>query len=160
MVRDGYTCVITGYEDVSHPARNESDPDMFLQASHILRRSIGNFDKDHTSVICPFEASHIAYQLSFTFYIQFKSAVTTFDILRNFTRIPVENLEDLHSHLDDPSNGMMLDFYAHTLFDNFKWCLNKAEVRVPSIVIISLTTHPDRRCVHSETLQCSSIAHA
>ena len=111
-------------------------------------------------VICPFEASHIAYRISFTFYIQFKSAVTTFDILRNFTRIPVENLEDLHSHLDDPSNGMMLDFYAHTLFDNFKWCLNKAEVRVPSIVIISLTTHPDRRCVHSETLQCPSIAHA
>ena len=58
----------------------------------------------------------------------------------------------MQSHLDDPSNGMMLDFYAHTLFDNFKWCLNKTDVRVPSIVIISLTTHPDRRCIHSETL--------
>ena len=47
--RDGYKCVVTGYKDVTHPQRNESDPDFFLQASHILRRSIANYDNDHTS---------------------------------------------------------------------------------------------------------------
>ena len=74
----------------------------------------------------------------------------TFDILVNFTRIPVTKL---HSHLDDPSNGMMLEFNIKASFDRFNWCLKKTEVRVPSNVIISLTTYPDRRCVHSETLQ-------
>ena len=87
-------------------------------------------------VICPFKVSHIAYRTSFIFYIQFKSAVTTFDILRNFTRIPVTKLEDLHSHIDDPSNGMMLELNAHNSFDRFNWCLKKTEVGVPSIVII------------------------
>ena len=102
---------------------------------------------------------HFAYGTSIYFYIQFinKSAVTTLDILVNFTRIPVE---DLHSHLDDPSNGMMLQSDTHISFDRFIWCLKKTEVWVPSIVIISLTMYSDRRCVHFESLQRPSIAQA
>ena len=70
MVRDGYTCVITGYKDVSHPARDETYPDYNLQAAHILRRSIGNYDSDHTSTSVGHLSvlvSFIAYQTSFTF---------------------------------------------------------------------------------------------
>ena len=130
--------------------------------TYFVGRSVVSTVTIHQSpwVICSFKVPHITYRTSFTFYIQFKSAVTTFDILRNFTRIPITKLEDLHSHLDDPSNGMMLEPNAHASFDRFNWCLKKTEVRIPSIVIISLTTHPDRQCVHSETLQSPSIAHA
>ena len=49
MERDGYACVITGYKDVSHPALDETDSDNFLEAAHILRRSIGNYDNDQKS---------------------------------------------------------------------------------------------------------------
>ena len=135
MLRDGYMCVITGYKDVSHPQSNEDDPYISLQAAHILCRSIGKFDNDRSSTsVGRLSVQCITYRLpdlTFTSFIQFKSAVTTFDILRNFTRIPVAKLEDLHSHLDDSSNGMMLELHAHNAFDNFKWCLKKTEVSVP-----------------------------
>ena len=56
---------------------------------------------------------------------------------------------------------MMLELHAHQAFDKStgKWCLKKTEVRFPSIVIISLTMHPDRQCVHSESLQNLSKGH-
>jgi len=131
IVRDGYKCVLTGFRDPSHPELDESIPSAFLQASHILRRSIGNFNNDHTSDSVS-RLSVQKYYISLTgrplLYTQFKSAVTTFDILVNFTRIPVKKLEDLHSHIDDPSNGMMLEFNAHNGFDRFYWCLKKTEV--------------------------------
>ena len=49
LKRDGHKCVLTGFKGTSHPALDGSDPLVYLQASHILRRSIGNFEKDHTS---------------------------------------------------------------------------------------------------------------
>ena len=136
MKRDGYKCVVTGYKDFTHPKLDESDPEMYLHASHILRRAIGSYKNEHTSdSVGHLSVQSIAYRLPdlFYFFRQFKSAVTTFDILRNFTRIPVEKLEDLHSELDDPSNGMMLQIDTHNSFDRFNWCLQKTEVGVPSI---------------------------
>ena len=51
------------------------------------------------------------------------SAMTTFDILANYTRLPMTTFEDLQDHLDDPSNGMMLEIQAHKAYDDFFWCL-------------------------------------
>ena len=49
IVRDGYACVLTRYKDMSHPARDRSDPLVYLQAAHIIPRSIGEFKNYHTS---------------------------------------------------------------------------------------------------------------
>ncbi len=51
------------------------------------------------------------------------SAMTTLDILANYTRLPMTTFEDLQDHLDDPSNGMMLEMGAHKAYDHFFWCL-------------------------------------
>lgn len=56
------------------------------------------------------------------------SAITTFDILANYTRLSKETFEDLQNHLDDPSNGMMLESNAHEAYDRFSWCLKSTEV--------------------------------
>ncbi|KAG5649626.1 hypothetical protein H0H81_002791 [Sphagnurus paluster] len=108
MIRDGYTCVITGYQDSSHPNPVEDTARVRLVAAHILRRAIGEFDEDHNSK-------------------SFKSAVTTFDILVNFTRLPVKTLEELGDQLDNPSNGLILEKNAHEAFDSFNWCLRQTE---------------------------------
>ncbi|KAF4611201.1 hypothetical protein D9613_007134 [Agrocybe pediades] len=76
--------------------------------AHILRRAVGEFNANHESK-------------------SFKSAVTTFDILVNFTHLPVKTLEELHDQLDDPSNGMALEMNAHAAFDDFLWCLKRTE---------------------------------
>ena len=49
--------------------------------------------------------------------------MTTFDILANYTRLPMMTFEDLQDHLDDPSNGIMLEIQAHKAYDDFFWCL-------------------------------------
>ncbi len=51
------------------------------------------------------------------------SAMTTLDILANYTRLPMTTFEDLQDHLDDPSNGIMLEIGAHKAYDHFFWCL-------------------------------------
>ncbi|KAG5635140.1 hypothetical protein H0H81_012328, partial [Sphagnurus paluster] len=83
MIRDGYKCVVTGFQDPSHPALDPNIPKFDLQGAHILRRAIAKFDNDRGSD-------------------SFNSAVTTFDILVNYTRLPLKTLEELHDHLDDP----------------------------------------------------------
>jgi len=49
MIRDGYTCVVTGTQDPSHPAPTAGRFITPLVGAHILRRAIGEFNKDHTS---------------------------------------------------------------------------------------------------------------
>ncbi|PPQ93558.1 hypothetical protein CVT25_005581 [Psilocybe cyanescens] len=105
LLRDGYTCVLTGFEDWSHPQPSDDTPRVRLNGAHILRRAI-----------CQFNGSK-----------SYKSAVTTFDILVNFTRIPVKNLEELHERIDDADNGIILEKNAHDGFDNFHWCLKQTE---------------------------------
>lgn len=63
-------------------------------------------------VVYPFTIS-LAYQASFI--IQFNSAQTTFEILANLAHLPFETLEELNSHIDDPSNGIMLEVNMHTM---------------------------------------------
>jgi len=106
MVRDGYTCIVSGFQDLSHPKPAEGTPRVRLVGAHILRRAIGEFDNDHNSK-------------------SFKSAVTTFDILVNFAHLSIQTLEELHGQLDNPSNGMTLQKDAHDAFDSFYWCLKQ-----------------------------------
>ncbi|KAG5637124.1 hypothetical protein H0H81_005717 [Sphagnurus paluster] len=109
MVRDGCACVLTGFQDPSHPALDENVPDFHLEATHMLYRAIAKFDDDPASDSVGCLSVQILNLTGRTLlYIQFKSAATTFEILVNFTRIPVQTLEELKSHLDDASNGMML----------------------------------------------------
>ncbi|PPQ93559.1 hypothetical protein CVT25_005579, partial [Psilocybe cyanescens] len=127
LLRDGYTCVLTGFEDWSHPQPSYNTPRVRLNGAHILRRAICQFD-DSKSVSHPTIRSKVFVgQTLFINYTQYKSAVTTFDILVNFTRIPVKNLEELHERIDDADNGITLQSDARDGFDNFHWCLKQTE---------------------------------
>ncbi|KAF9555155.1 hypothetical protein CPC08DRAFT_821258 [Agrocybe pediades] len=108
LVRDGYQCVLTGSQHITHPNIDANILVVDLDIAHILRRAIGEFNTDHKSK-------------------SFKSAATTFDILVNFTHLPVEILGNLRDQLDDASNGMALERNAHDGFDNFRWCLKRTE---------------------------------
>ncbi|KAF9560114.1 hypothetical protein CPC08DRAFT_762902 [Agrocybe pediades] len=108
LARDEYTCVVTGYQHYAGPNIKEDVPVANVVVAHILRRAVGEFNANHESK-------------------SFKSAVTTFDILVNFTHLPVKTLEELHDQLDDPSNGMALEMNAHAAFDDFLWCLKRTE---------------------------------
>ncbi|KAF5325234.1 hypothetical protein D9619_009581 [Psilocybe cf. subviscida] len=107
--RDGYACILTGSQDNAHPKPAEDIPILRLEAAHILCRGVGRFDKDKASD-------------------SYQSALTTFDILRNFTRLPARTLEELSAELDHPSNGVTLELNCHVAFDNFYWCLKKTEI--------------------------------
>ncbi|PPQ92957.1 hypothetical protein CVT25_000220 [Psilocybe cyanescens] len=106
LLRDGYTYVLTGFEDESHPQSSYDTPRVRLNGAHILSRAICQFDDSKS---------------------QYNSAVTTFDILVNFTRIPVKNLEELHERIDDADNGIILEHNAQDGFDNFEWCMKQTE---------------------------------
>ncbi|KAF8867688.1 hypothetical protein CPB84DRAFT_1970401 [Gymnopilus junonius] len=108
IIRDGYTCVLTGFQDSSHPKPAKGTPRLGLVGAHILPMAISEFDKDHDSK-------------------SFQSAMTTFDILINFARIPVQTIEELRDKLNDPSNGMTLQYDGRTAFDRFYWCLKRTE---------------------------------
>lgn len=130
MIRDGYTCVPTGFQDSSHPKPAKGIPVVRLVGAHILRRAIGEFDNDHNSKSVGHLSIHnVLLNGRRLLYIQFKSAVTTFDMLLNFARLSVETLEELHDQLDNPSNGMILQKDAHDAFDSFYWCMKPTEVR-------------------------------
>jgi hypothetical protein len=60
---------------------------------------------------------------------KYQSAVTTFDILRNYADISETTLMNLTNLIDDASNGLLLETNAHTGFDRFGWCLQPTEVR-------------------------------
>ncbi|KAF8874715.1 hypothetical protein CPB84DRAFT_1797264 [Gymnopilus junonius] len=108
IIRDGYACVLTGFQDSSHPKPAEGIPRLGLVGAHILPRAIGAFDNDHDSG-------------------SFQSAMTMFDILVNFACLPVQTLEELRGKLDDASNGMTLQYDAYDAFDRFYWCLKPTE---------------------------------
>jgi hypothetical protein len=52
---------------------------------------------------------------------QYNSAVTAFDILRNYASLSEKSLQDLEDNIDDPANGVLLGSDAHNGFDKFKW---------------------------------------
>jgi hypothetical protein len=60
--------------------------------------------------------------------IQYLSALTTFDILRNYADLPIKSIEDIVDVIDDPTNGLALEANAHNGFDRFRWSLKETEV--------------------------------
>lgn len=126
MVRDGYTYVIIGRQDLSHPSPDPTSDfyPVSLEVCHNLPRVISSFDNDRKSD-------------------SFTSAVTSFDILANFTGLPVTVLDELHGTLDDPSNGLLLAGDAHKAFDQFYWCLKPTETsHVYSVEVIRTKGFP------------------
>ncbi|KAL6300640.1 hypothetical protein BKA93DRAFT_511312 [Sparassis latifolia] len=113
MKRDGYRCVVSGAPDITFPDYPEDriHEVVFTQACHIIRRAVAEFDP-------PESANKESYL----------SALTTFDILRNYASVPIANIADFHEALDDPSNGITMNFAAHQGFDTFAWCLKATEV--------------------------------
>lgn len=107
MERDGYRCIATGKADAAHP--DAQDPFRYLLIGcHIIRRAISIYDS---------KGDQDAYN----------SAVTTFDILRNYASLSSDDIQKLEDNIDDPSNGFLLSSDAHIGFDRFQWCLQETE---------------------------------
>ncbi|KJA17271.1 hypothetical protein HYPSUDRAFT_206322 [Hypholoma sublateritium FD-334 SS-4] len=125
MARDGYQCALTGYEDVSRPIR-EKPPAVFLKATHILRRGVGEFCTDPESEFVD-------------------SAATTFDILVDFTCLSPAALQNSFSELHDASNGILLESNARLAFDGYHWCLQKTQAEnVYSVKVFDNVGHVRR----------------
>ncbi|GBE81607.1 hypothetical protein SCP_0313360 [Sparassis crispa] len=113
LKRDDYRCVVSGAPDISFPDYPEDRVHevVFTQACHIIQPAIADFDP-------PESANKKSYL----------SALTTFDILRNYASVPIANIADFQETIHDPSNGITMNFDAHRGFDNFAWCLKATEV--------------------------------
>lgn len=72
------------------------------------------------------------------------SATTAFDILANYTRLPTTTFEDLRNHLDDPSNGMILQSDAHDAYDKFFWCLKSKGVSIMAFNCLNIADNISR----------------
>ncbi|KIK37504.1 hypothetical protein CY34DRAFT_109063 [Suillus luteus UH-Slu-Lm8-n1] len=59
----------------------------------------------------------------------------TIDIIKHYTKLPENIVDNLASIIDNPENGMMLDVIMHDLFDSYKWCL------LPTDVLHKYTVH-------------------
>ncbi|KAF9512270.1 hypothetical protein BS47DRAFT_1363277 [Hydnum rufescens UP504] len=109
LKRDGYQCVVTGLRDKSHPLFPPSQNPIKTNASHIFRRAIAVYDGDDPD-------SRTS-----------RSALVTLDILRHYASLPDNFVENIASIIDDPSNGMTLEYNAHFGFDEFGWSLRAVE---------------------------------
>jgi hypothetical protein len=47
----------------------------------------------------------------------------TIDMIKQYTKLPENIVDDLASIIDNPENGMILDVIMHDPFDSYKWCL-------------------------------------
>lgn len=86
-----------------------------LHASHILRRSIV---QEHS------RNNRIA---------------GTIDIIKHYTKLPEDIIDDLAGIIDNPENGMLLDPTWHGEFDSYMWCLH------PTVASHKYTVHWLRR---------------
>ncbi|KAF9512265.1 hypothetical protein BS47DRAFT_1394394 [Hydnum rufescens UP504] len=109
LKRDGYQCVVTGLRDKSHPLSPPSQNPIKANASHIFRRAIAVYDGDDPDSKTS------------------RSALVTLDILRHYASLPDNFVESIASIIDDPSNGMTLEYNAHVGFDDFGWSLRAVE---------------------------------
>ncbi|KIM40821.1 hypothetical protein M413DRAFT_27957 [Hebeloma cylindrosporum] len=106
-------------------SRKRSRQPSTTRQSILGKGAVGYFDNDHTS-----NSS--------------QSALTTFEILKKLTCLPEKNLQELHDHIDHPSNGMMLEINTRNAFDGFAWCLKKTEVdNVYDLKVFDADAFPD-----------------
>ncbi|KAG0704677.1 hypothetical protein DFH29DRAFT_1036801 [Suillus ampliporus] len=102
--RDGYRCSVTGMWDRGHMPAGSDQVVVTLNVAHILKRVVGIFNVNPTH-----------------------SAAATWDIIRHYSGLSEETIQNMESLMDDPSNGMMLEYYTHTAFDEFKVYLEQTE---------------------------------
>ncbi|KAG1814646.1 uncharacterized protein BJ212DRAFT_1481852 [Suillus subaureus] len=104
--RDGDKCVVTGTLNIANGPypRTTEVGEGYLDAAHILPRSIVH---EHP------RSNRIA---------------GTIDIIKHYTKLPDEIMDDLAGIIDNPENGMLLDIALHRGFDSYRWCLHPTDV--------------------------------
>ncbi|KAG1720571.1 uncharacterized protein EDB91DRAFT_1280582 [Suillus paluster] len=102
--QDGYRCVVTGMWDGEHRPASSDQAWVTLTGAHILKWAVGVFT---------LEQAH--------------TAAATWNIIRHYSGISEETIQDMERLVDDPSNSMMLEPYAHTVFDKLKVYLEQME---------------------------------
>ncbi|KAG2143964.1 hypothetical protein BD769DRAFT_1420719 [Suillus cothurnatus] len=102
--RDNDQCAVTGTLNIHHGPYPPEDKEGYLEAAYILRRSIVH--------------EHCANN----------RIAGTIDIIKHYTKLPVDNVDDLAGIIDNPENGMLLDMVVHRGFNNYAWCLHPTDV--------------------------------
>ncbi|KAG1794763.1 uncharacterized protein BJ212DRAFT_1529055, partial [Suillus subaureus] len=54
----------------------------------------------------------------------------TIDIIKHYTKLPDEIVDDLAGIIDNPENGRSLDIALHRGFDSYTWCLQTLQPTV------------------------------
>ncbi|KAG1844199.1 hypothetical protein DFJ58DRAFT_853189 [Suillus subalutaceus] len=52
----------------------------------------------------------------------------TIDIIKHFTKLPENILDNLSGVIDNPENGMLLDMTMHDTFNSYMWCLHSTDI--------------------------------
>ncbi|KIM47466.1 hypothetical protein M413DRAFT_439125 [Hebeloma cylindrosporum] len=107
LIRQGFTCFLSGYGELSPLAMDALYPPRMVVQRQIFRWP--------TAIAEDGSESH-------------KSATRSFNILKKFTRISANNFGELKNIINDPSNGMLLIMVLHRGFDELQWCLQPTEV--------------------------------
>ncbi|KAG1727218.1 hypothetical protein EDB19DRAFT_1914304 [Suillus lakei] len=102
--RDGYRCVVSGVWDGPYMPAGVDQGVVTLIGAHILKRAVGVFtmDRAHT-------------------------AAATWNIIRRYSGMSEETIQNMERLVDDPSNGMMLQRDIHDNFDKLKIYLEQTE---------------------------------
>ncbi|KAG2124718.1 hypothetical protein BD769DRAFT_864590 [Suillus cothurnatus] len=102
--RDGYRCVITGVWDGPYCPADADQGFVTLIGAHILKRAVGVFtiDRAHT-------------------------AAATWNIIRHYSGMSEETIQNMERLIYDPSNSMMLQRDIHDNFDKLKIYLEQTE---------------------------------
>ncbi|KAA1469520.1 hypothetical protein DENSPDRAFT_835162 [Dentipellis sp. KUC8613] len=112
LLRDNYTCCITGAVQTGAPAHLILPKGTWivkaLEAAHIFRRSVsvfqpGNADQGKRA-----------------------SLAATYDILRHYCQLGA-NIAETMSQMDGAHNGILMQHDAHQAFDDFGFCMHAEE---------------------------------
>ncbi|KAG2355586.1 hypothetical protein BDR07DRAFT_1381420 [Suillus spraguei] len=102
--RDGYRCIISGVWDGAHKPASIKQGWVTLQAAHILKWAVGVFTMD-----------------------QAHTAAATWNIIRHYSGMSEETIQNMERLVDNSSNGMMLEYNIHNIFDKLKVYLEQTE---------------------------------
>ncbi|KAG1779931.1 hypothetical protein EV702DRAFT_1083256 [Suillus placidus] len=136
--RDGYRCLITGLWDGPYCPAGADQGFVTLEEVHILKRDVGAFtmDRAHT-------------------------AAATWDIIRHYSGMSEETIQNMERLVDDPSNGMMLAHDIHNVFDKLKVYLEQTERENEYVVKeVEGITMPLHETCHYLTLNSSHYTQA
>ncbi|KIK44097.1 hypothetical protein CY34DRAFT_11271 [Suillus luteus UH-Slu-Lm8-n1] len=103
--RDGNKCVLTGILNINkgpYPPGTEGSEGV-LYAAHILRRSIVQEQSRNNRV------------------------AGMIDIIKHYTKLHEDIIDNLAGIIDNPENGMLLDATCHGGFDSYMWCLHPTD---------------------------------